>query len=86
MEPEVPEANFNIGGTTTIDVLQKGFNKAVGLKRLIKKLGFEKKDLLFVGDGLFLGGNDYSVYEAGFETIKVEGPDQTTLIIQKWFE
>ena len=40
--------------------------------------------MVFVGDGLFPGGNDYSVYEDGIETIPVKGPEETALIIKKW--
>ena len=73
-----------IGGTTTIDILPKGFNKAIGLGIFMEKFQLEKKDVVFVGDALFPGGNDYSVFEAGIETIKVNGPDETAGIIQQW--
>jgi hypothetical protein len=84
LEPELPEVTISIGGTTTLDFLPKGFTKAVGLARLLDKLGLQKSDMLFVGDGLFPGGNDYSVKEAGFETISVKNPEETEEIIKKW--
>jgi hydroxymethylpyrimidine pyrophosphatase-like HAD family hydrolase len=56
----------------------------VGLTRLLDKLGLQKTDVLFVGDGLFPGGNDYSVYEAGIRTMAVEGPEETMEIIRGW--
>ncbi|MEI8174926.1 MAG: HAD-IIB family hydrolase [bacterium] len=84
ISPELPEVDILINGSSSIDILPKGFNKAVGLIRLIDKLGLKKSDVIFVGDGLFPGGNDYAVYEAGFDTIAVKGPEETSVIIEKW--
>jgi phosphomannomutase len=84
LEPKLPEVSILINGTSSIDILAKGFNKAVGLVRFLDKAGLKKSDVVFVGDGLFPGGNDYSVYEAGFETIAVKGPEETEVIIKNW--
>ncbi len=84
LAPELPEASLLINAYSSIDIVPKGFNKAVGLMRLLNKLGLEKSDMVFIGDGLFPGGNDYSVYEAGFEIIAVEGPEETAAIIKQW--
>ena len=84
LEPELPEASILINAYSSIDILPKGFNKAVGIKLLLDKMGLQKSDMLFVGDGLFPGGNDYSVYEAGFETIAVKGPEETESILKQW--
>jgi len=86
LEPKLPEVSIMINGTSSIDILPKGFNKAVGLMRFLKKVGLEKSDVVFVGDGIFPGGNDYSVYEAGFETIAVKKPEETELLIKKWLK
>ena len=84
LDPELPKASVLINGSSSIDIVPKGFNKAVGLKRLLNKLNLTINDMIFVGDAIFPGGNDYSAYEAGIETISVKGPEETTLIIQKW--
>lgn len=84
LDKELPETSIIIGGTTTIDILPKGFDKATGLKRLLEKLGMIKEDMVFIGDAIFPGGNDYSAYEAGIESIKVSGPEETEKIIKKW--
>lgn len=84
LEPKLPEVSILINGTSSIDILSKGFNKAVGLSRYLEKVGFQKSDVLFVGDGLFPGGNDYSIHEAGFDTIAVKNPGETELIIRQW--
>lgn len=82
--PKLPEVEINIGGMTTLDFLPKGFNKAKGLIRLLNKLGMFIDDMVFIGDAIFPGGNDYSPYEAGIESIKVSGPKETREIIKKW--
>jgi len=84
LEPQLPEVSILINGTSSIDILTKGFNKAVGLLKFLDKMGFQKSDVIFVGDGLFPGGNDYSVHEAGFDTIAVKGPEETASILKSW--
>jgi HAD superfamily hydrolase (TIGR01484 family) len=84
LEPQLPEVSILINGTSSIDILTKGFNKAVGLNRFLNSIGCDKTDVIFIGDGIFLGGNDYSVYEAGFDTIKVKDPKETESIIKGW--
>ena len=84
LAPQLPEVSILVNGTSSIDILPKGFNKAVGLTRFLKNAGFEKSDVIFVGDAIFPGGNDYSVYEAGFDTISVKNPEETESIIRNW--
>ncbi|MEI6280583.1 MAG: HAD-IIB family hydrolase [bacterium] len=84
LAPQLPEVDLLINGSSSIDILKKGFNKAVGLERLLIKIGLNKSDMIFVGDALFPGGNDYSVHEAGIEAISVKGPEETAEIIKKW--
>jgi len=75
-----------IGGTTTIDILPGDFNKAKGLQRLLKKLNLDMADMIFVGDSIFPGGNDYSPFEAGIESVKVSGPEETFSVIKNWLD
>jgi hypothetical protein len=84
LSSKLPEVEINIGGTTSLDFLPKGFNKAKGLIRLLNKFGMVIDDMVFVGDAIFPGGNDYSPYEAGIESIKISGPEETKELIQKW--
>lgn len=84
LELKLPEISILINGTSSIDILPKGFTKAVGLMRFLNKIGLDKSDVIFVGDALFPGGNDYSVYEAGIDTIAVKNPEETESIIKKW--
>ena len=49
------------GGTTVLDIFQKGKHKGYNVGELIKTLGWEKDNAIYVGDALFPGGNDATV-------------------------
>lgn len=68
---KIPELEVRIGGTTSIDVTRKGIDKAHGMRKLMEANGFEKEDILFFGDKLQEGGNDYPVKAFGIESIEV---------------
>lgn len=81
LEKRIPEFEIAIGGTTTIDITPKGINKAYGARWLATQLNIEPREMLFVGDALYPGGNDYVVMEAGVDTKQVENPEQTEMLI-----
>jgi HAD superfamily hydrolase (TIGR01484 family) len=82
LEPRLPNFAINMGGTTSIDVTKPGVNKAYGIAQLRDQLGIAIKDMLFAGDALFVGGNDYPVQEAGVDSILVRDPSETARVIQ----
>lgn len=84
LEAEVPEIEASIGGTTSLDILPKNFDKAVALDLLIQRLAIEKTEVIFVGDALFPGGNDYPVHRAGYTTERVYSPEDTVGLLKKW--
>ncbi len=81
-QAKMPQYEFRAGGTTSIDVTVKGIDKAFGISELIKLNNFEKSDVLFVGDKLEEGGNDYPVKAMGVDTIAVEKWEDTALVIE----
>jgi HAD superfamily hydrolase (TIGR01484 family) len=82
----IPEFEVRIGGTTSIDVTKKGIDKAYGIEKLKKYLDIPKGSILFIGDAVFPGGNDYSVKKVGIETIQVSGQNETKKIIREFLE
>ena len=78
----IPEFEVRVGGTTSIDVTKIGIDKAYGVKKLIKLLGLTKKDVLFVGDQLSLGGNDHPVKAMGIDCLEVSNWQETALVMQ----
>jgi len=73
----LPEFEIRIGGTTSIDITRKGIDKGYGVRQINGYLNISPKDILFIGDALFEGGNDYPVKKAGVECIAVSGPKDT---------
>lgn len=78
----IPEFSVRLGGTTSIDVTRPGIDKAYGIRKLREVLGIDIPDMLFVGDALFPGGNDFAAEEAGVASIAVKNPGETALVIR----
>lgn len=78
----IPEFEVRVGGATSIDVTKPGIDKAYGMEKLIKLLGINKKDILFVGDRLQPGGNDYPVKTMGVDSLEVADWHETATIIE----
>jgi len=74
---------ISIGGTTSIDVTRKGVNKTLCVKKLKERLGVEKRDMVYVGDALFKGGNDYIMRSTNITCIPVSGPEETKTLIRR---
>ena len=82
LDRTLPECAVRLGGTTSIDVTKQGIDKAYGIRKLRDNLGIAIHDMLFIGDALFPGGNDYPVKEAGVTSIQVDDPHETKLVIE----
>lgn len=78
----LPEFEVRAGGLTSIDVTKKGIDKAYGLKQIKKHLHIPIREMLFVGDAIFPGGNDYAIVRTGVDYVPVTGPEQTKEIIR----
>jgi len=78
----IPEFSVRLGGSTSIDVTKPGIDKAYGIRKLRDLLGIALQEMIFVGDALFPGGNDYPAIEAGVVSIPVCGPKETRRVIQ----
>jgi HAD superfamily hydrolase (TIGR01484 family) len=78
----IPEFSVRMGGATSIDVTKPGIDKAYGIGKLRDILHFSLKEMVYIGDALFPGGNDYPAEQAGVVSIPVKGPDDTNLVIK----
>ncbi len=78
----IPEFSVRLGGTTSVDITRPGIDKAYGIGKLRDVLGVDTSGMLFIGDALFPGGNDYPAIEAGVTSIEVKDPDDTKLVIR----
>ena len=78
----IPEFSVRLGGATSVDVTKSGIDKAYGIRKLRDTLGIAIAEMIFVGDALFPGGNDYPAEEAGVVSIRVKGPNETKRVIE----
>lgn len=78
----IPDFNVKVAGATSIDVTIPGVDKAYGLRKLMEATGFEKSDILFMGDKIIPGGNDYPVEEMGVDCIAVRSWRDTAYAIE----
>jgi phosphomannomutase len=82
LDAVIPEFSIRLGGTTSVDVTRHGIDKAYGIGKLRDLLGISLGEMLFLGDALFVGGNDHPVAEAGVASIQVRDPEETKRIIE----
>jgi len=78
----IPEFTVRLGGATSIDVTQHGIDKAYGIRKLRDVLHIGIDQMIFVGDAIFPGGNDFPAKEAGALTIEVSNPHETKRVIE----
>lgn len=82
LERMIPEFAINLGGATSIDVTKKGIDKKYGIHKLRDVLDIRIRQMIFIGDAIFPGGNDYPAKEAGVFSIRVKDPDETKAVIE----
>lgn len=86
MLPLLPEFAISFGGMSTIDVTRKGIDKAYAIEKIVNYLKVSKDDILFIGDKLEPGGNDYAARESGVECVAVLDPIETASVIRRLIE
>ncbi len=79
---QLPEVEVRIGGTTSTDVTLPGIDKAYGMQKLIDAIDISKDEILFIGDKLQEGGNDFPVKAMGIDTIEVDGWENTAFVLE----
>ncbi len=67
---------INIGGTTTLDVTRKGLDKEWAIREFLKCNNISPYEVLFIGDKLYPGGNDYPAAKI-VDCIAVKNPEDT---------
>lgn len=80
--PLIPEFEVRVGGVTSIDVTKLGIDKAYGMKKLTEILKIDQGDILFIGDRLQEGGNDYPVKEMGIDSLEISHWQETAIAVE----
>jgi phosphomannomutase len=79
---QIPDLEVRVGGSTSIDVTRKGIDKAYGIGKLMEHLQITAGDVLFIGDRLDEGGNDYPVRSLGVRCVPVSRWQETAGYIE----
>lgn len=82
IQPLIPGFEVRVGGVTSIDVTKKGIDKAYGMRKLMELLDVAKEDILFIGDRLQPGGNDYPVKAFGIDSIEISHWQETAIAVE----
>ena len=82
LDTSIPEFSVRIGGSTSIDITKPGIDKAYGIRKLRDLLNISLQEMIFIGDALFVGGNDYPVKLVGVVSIPIRDPCETKRVTE----
>lgn len=82
LNKSLKEFSVEMGGATSIDITKPGIDKAYGIQKLHIILGIKFSEMIYVGDALFEGGNDYPARKTGAACIQVRDPEETKRVIE----
>lgn len=79
--PLLPDFEVRVGGVTSVDVTKPGIDKAYGMQKLMDMLDISKEEIMFIGDRLQEGGNDYPVKAMGIDSMEISHWQETALVV-----
>lgn len=77
---------MKIGGTTSVDITLKGRDKAWAINNFMKISNLKKEEVVFFGDQLQPGGNDYAALSTGVKCVSVNNSEETVRILKQMLE
>ena len=78
---ELPNLEVRPGGSSSVDISQRGMDKAFAVRELASILGIDVAQIVFIGDRMEPDGNDYPAALVGARAVKVDGPSDTVKLI-----
>ncbi|MEI6304888.1 MAG: HAD-IIB family hydrolase [Candidatus Taylorbacteria bacterium] len=85
LKSKLPNYDVRIGGLTSVDITKRGVNKGYGIRKVEEYLKVGPESLIFIGDAIFSGGNDFPVKASGIDCIQVHSPDETKQLLSTAF-
>lgn len=79
------ELVVKIGGSTSFDYIHKDRHKGTNVAKLIAHKGWNVDECIYIGDGLFPGGNDEAVIGI-IDTFPVDDHLHTYRLLKEYFE
>lgn len=80
---KLPHWHVYIGGLTSIDISREDVSKARAVEWLSEHLQIKPSEMLYIGDALYEGGNDFPAIATGIQTRGTSGPEETLTIIDE---
>lgn len=81
VQTALPDMLVRTGGYTSVDVSVPGADKAFAMRQLAGMSGIGVDRILFVGDRMEPGGNDYPAVRAGAMGVRVGNPADTLRLL-----
>ncbi|WP_298887536.1 HAD-IIB family hydrolase [uncultured Serinicoccus sp.] len=78
----LPDLDVRSGGSTSLDITAQGVDKAYGIRQFASSLDIRPAEILFIGDRLEPGGNDYPVRALGVQARQVADHVETVEVIE----
>jgi len=78
----LPKFEISLSGVNSIDVTRIGIDKGYAIEQIEKVFKIPKEEIVFVGDAVYEGRNDFAVVRTGVEIVKVSGPADTKRFIK----
>ncbi|MFT8988459.1 MAG: HAD-IIB family hydrolase [Bifidobacterium psychraerophilum] len=80
---DLPHLQVRSGGSTSVDISERGIDKAYAVRELASILQVEVNEIIFIGDRMDPDGNDYPAALAGTMPIRVANPDDTIAVADR---
>jgi HAD superfamily hydrolase (TIGR01484 family) len=79
---EIPEFNVSINGGTSLNITRAGMDKNFGISQLEQRLNIPISEMIFFGDEMDEGGNDFPVRSSGIDWVHVRDFRETANILK----
>ncbi|WP_418968710.1 HAD-IIB family hydrolase [Alloscardovia omnicolens] len=73
VQKELPDLTVRVAGSTSIDISSRGIDKSFAVSKIAEQFTISPSDIVFVGDRMSPGGNDYPAALAGTQAVRVDG-------------
>lgn len=83
VQQRLPDFEVRVSSPTSIDVSKPGMDKAYGVHEFLRIRGLSPEEVVFFGDRLMPGGNDYPVRQLSIDCIPVENWQETASMLKR---